>query len=148
MSNIKPLTFIVNGKPYGQKRARAVRMGGFIRMYSPKGNIDYAKMVQEAFLEMARGKTLPFYEQVPIGVKITAFFATPKLTKKEQALNLPKHKYPCKKSDVDNIAKAILDALNNFAYEDDAYVIDLQVVKRYDNFEERVIVELWQIKQG
>jgi len=145
MSNIKPLTFIVNGKPYGQKRARAVRMGGFVRMYSPQGNVDYAKAVQEAFLEMIRGKTLPFYEQVPIGVKITAYFNPPKLTKKEQALDLPKHTRPLKKPDVDNIAKAILDALNNFAYEDDAYVIDLQVVKRYDNFAERVIVELWQI---
>ena len=40
---------------------------------------------------------------------------------------------PTKKPDADNIAKAILDALNGLAYYDDAQVVHLEVQKRYSN---------------
>ena len=38
---------------------------------------------------------------------------------------------PAKKPDTDNIAKAILDALNGLAYYDDAQIVELTVAKRY-----------------
>ena len=41
--------------------------------------------------------------------------------------------FPTKKPDTDNIAKAILDALNGLAYYDDAQVVNLEVQKRYSN---------------
>lgn len=40
------------------------------------------------------------------------------------------------KPDVDNIAKAVLDGLNGVAYDDDAQVIDLQVMKQNRGYEE------------
>ena len=40
---------------------------------------------------------------------------------------------PTKKPDTDNIAKAILDALNGVAYYDDAQVVELHVVKKYSD---------------
>ena len=46
---------------------------------------------------------------------------------------------PTKKPDADNIAKAILDALNGLAFYDDAQVVYLQVSKRYSN-EPRAVV--------
>jgi Holliday junction resolvase RusA-like endonuclease len=36
------------------------------------------------------------------------------------------------KPDADNIAKIILDALNEVAWDDDAQVVQLSVCKRYD----------------
>ena len=38
---------------------------------------------------------------------------------------------PCKKPDIDNIAKAVLDALNGVAYGDDNQVTALEVSKHY-----------------
>lgn len=38
---------------------------------------------------------------------------------------------PCKKPDIDNIAKVILDSLNDIAYHDDTQVVSLCVVKKY-----------------
>ena len=42
---------------------------------------------------------------------------------------------PAKKPDADNIAKIICDALNGIAYQDDAAVAELSVVKKWDDTE-------------
>ena len=63
---------------------------------------------------------------------ISAFFPVPKsysLKKCEMAEN--GLIYPTKKSDADNIAKIICDALNGIAYHDDKQVVELLVSKRY-----------------
>lgn len=38
---------------------------------------------------------------------------------------------PCKKPDIDNIAKVILDSLNDIAYHDDTQVVSLCMAKKY-----------------
>lgn len=146
--------FDVIGKPYGQKRPRAFRRGKFLGIYAPKENVEYATKVVNAFLEASGGLKLHKtkkevvkeykYNDVPMVIEIQAFFKKPKLTKKEQALNLPKHKFPTKKPDGDNIAKAILDSLNEVAYHDDAYVTELSVSKYYTEGEERVNVVIYE----
>jgi Holliday junction resolvase RusA-like endonuclease len=136
------ITFVVLGKPYGQKRPRARRIGKFISVYSPPENVEYKKKVIHAYNSV---KTPDTYSESPTKVKITAFFNKPKITKKQESLGLTKDKYPCKKPDSDNIAKSILDALNGVAFYDDSYVIDLQVIKMYDEAEERVMVEIWEL---
>ena len=52
---------------------------------------------------------------------------------------------PVKKPDCDNIAKAILDALNGLAYEDDSQIVSAVILKRY-GFPARVEVMLYEIK--
>jgi Holliday junction resolvase RusA-like endonuclease len=39
--------------------------------------------------------------------------------------------YPKVKPDLDNVAKAVLDAINGIVYVDDAQVINLVATKRY-----------------
>lgn len=59
---------------------------------------------------------------------ITCYFAMPKSwsDRKKKA----KSGQPCtKRPDADNIAKAILDALNGLAYDDDSQIVDLTVRK-------------------
>lgn len=56
--------------------------------------------------------------------------------------NLVKTMYlRCKKPDIDNIAKVILDALNGIAYRDDTQVVSLSCQKQYAE-EARVEVEI------
>ena len=38
---------------------------------------------------------------------------------------------PAKKPDIDNVVKAVLDALNGVAYRDDTQVVELHVRKSY-----------------
>lgn len=142
--------FDVVGKPFGQKRPRAFRRGKFLGIYAPKENVEYATKVVNAYLEaigglkIVKGETQYRFNEVPMVIEIQAFFNKPKLTKKEQALNLSKHKFPTKKPDGDNIAKAILDSLNAVAYHDDAYVTELCVSKYYTDGNERVNVVIYE----
>ena len=148
------IQFDVIGKPYGQKRPRAFRRGKFLGIYAPKENVEYAEKVVNAYLQACGGLKLSKkgkeviteyrYQDVPMVIEIQAFFKKPKLTKKEQALNLPKHLFPTKKPDGDNIAKAILDSLNAVAYHDDSYVTELSVSKYYTDGEERVNVVIYE----
>lgn len=46
---------------------------------------------------------------------------------------------PTKKPDADNIAKVVLDALNNICYKDDTQVVEL-IVNKYYSLEPRVEV--------
>jgi len=147
------ISFTVIGKPFGQKRPRAVRMGGFVRMYSPQENVTYKENVVKAYLQAIRETGIEnryehtTYGKTPLKIDILALFKKPKFTKKQEALNLVENRYPIKKPDADNIAKAILDGLNGVAYDDDASVVTLSVDKRYvsDNIEvERVEVVIWE----
>jgi Holliday junction resolvase RusA-like endonuclease len=133
------IQFDVIGKPYGQKRPRAFRRGKFLGIYAPKENVEYSVKVVNAFNKVGKK-----YDDVPLVIEIQAFFKKPKLTKKEQALNLPKHKFPTKKPDGDNIAKAILDSLNQVAYHDDSFVTELSVSKYYTDGDERVNVVIYE----
>jgi Holliday junction resolvase RusA-like endonuclease len=133
------IQFDVIGKPYGQKRPRAFRRGKFLGIYAPKENVEYSVKVVNAFNKVGKK-----YDDVPLVIEIQAFFKKPKLTKKEQALNLPKNKFPTKKPDGDNIAKAILDSLNAVAYHDDSYVTELSVSKYYTDGDERVNVVIYE----
>jgi Holliday junction resolvase RusA-like endonuclease len=133
------IQFDVIGKPYGQKRPRAFRRGKFLGIYAPKENVEYSVKVVNAFNKVGKK-----YDDVPLVIEIQAFFKKPKLTKKEQALNLPKNKFPTKKPDGDNIAKAILDSLNAVAYHDDSYVTELSVSKYYTDGEERVNIVIYE----
>lgn len=74
---------------------------------------------------------------------ITACFGIPKSTsKKARTAMLSGQTYPTKKPDVDNVVKIVLDALNGFAWHDDAQVIDLHISKTYTEREPFVWVGL------
>ena len=65
-----------------------------------------------------------------VQVNIKANFEPPKSTSKKKREELLGTGY-AKKSDVDNIAKIVLDSLNNIAYKDDKQVTKLKVTKSY-----------------
>ena len=74
---------------------------------------------------------------------ITACFGIPKsASKKARAAMIEGLISPTKKPDMDNVVKIVLDALNGFAWHDDAQVVDLSVSKIYTDQEPFVRVEL------
>ena len=127
------IIFTVPGVPQGKGRPRVTRNGTF----TPKKTRDYEKKVRDCYI--AQGGQM-FPDDTPLFASITAIFPIPSsLSKKRRALfNGKKH---CKKPDADNVAKAILDALNGVAYRDDSAVSSLLVYKSYGD-DARVTVSI------
>ena len=127
------IIFTVPGVPQGKGRPRVTRNGTF----TPKKTRDYEKKVRDCYI--AQGGQM-FPDDTPLFASITAIFPIPSsLSKKRRALFNGKR--DCKKPDADNVAKAILDALNGVAYRDDSAVSSLLVYKSYGD-DARVTVSI------
>ena len=136
---MKALTFTVYGKPVAKGRPRMTKSG---HVYTPQTTREYEERIRNAAMsEMGRSKILPWTDKQPLKVVIECFFALPKSATKKQRIDVLEHrKFPTIKSDIDNIAKSILDGMNGHVYGDDSQIVDLVVTKRYDCEDAFVIV--------
>lgn len=124
------ITFFVPGQPQGKARARTVNYGGRVHSYTPKNTRIYESSIRQSYV-LAGGKKAD--REVPVAVSITAVFRVPQsYTKKAKAECYSGKRKPMVKPDADNICKAVLDALNGVAYEDDTQVTWLDIIKKYE----------------
>jgi len=121
----EPVTFVVPGKPYAQKRPRAYARGGKAGTYNPAENRSFAETIgviaRVHFPEPRTG---------PVRVEIEAVFEPARSWSKrrrESAMGT----YHTQKPDRDNVEKAVLDGLSRIAWADDAQVADGRCVKRW-----------------
>jgi Holliday junction resolvase RusA-like endonuclease len=119
------VTFTVPGDPVPQPRPRVSTVGGFARAYVPKSHAIHAYRQAVAFGARAAG-----LGQVasPIGVIVDAVFARPKTHLNKSGVKATAPALP--RPDVDNIAKAVLDALQD-VMGDDTHVARLTVEKSW-----------------
>lgn len=135
------IRFTVPGKPQGKARVRIVYNPQLKRSlsYTPENTILYENLIKTRYLEVTDKK---YDNKEPLHISITAFYEPPKsVSKKRREAMLAGYEKPCKKPDIDNIAKVILDALNDIAYHDDTQVISLSMQKKYSE-EAKVEVEI------
>lgn len=142
------LLFRVNGIPQGKARPRFTKGG---RAYTPAKTRRYEEAVREAALLAAQVQGFVKYDEgTPLEACITAWFPVPaSWPKKKRAAALSGALYPTGKPDADNIAKAVLDAVNGIAFHDDRQIVSLTVRKRYtfrDDDTPRVVVHIAPMK--
>ncbi|XZI40749.1 RusA family crossover junction endodeoxyribonuclease [Clostridium perfringens] len=125
---------VVTGKIRGKARPRICRGHAF----TPKDTVQYEKLVRNCYKQQD-GR----YLEGPIKALIIAYYKIPKSYSKKrvQAIRDGLEK-PTKKPDADNIGKIILDSLNGVAYKDDSQIIELMIIKRYTEDNERVEFKL------
>lgn len=136
------MEFIIESTPQGKARARTFydQRARKMRSITPEKTKDYESLVRWSYTA-AGGK---YYGDSLISVEIRAYYPIPKsYSKKKKELCLKSR--PTTKPDLDNCAKAILDALNGVAWHDDSQVVSLTVDKFYGEFG-RVIVAINEIK--
>ena len=121
---MKQIIFTVKGEPRGKGRPRFTKNG---RVYTPAETARYETLVGLSYRNSARG----YKFTSPVRVTIKAFQKPPKKSKKVVEDMLNGRILPTKKPDADNVAKIILDGLNNVAWEDDTQVVEMMVIKRY-----------------
>lgn len=127
-------TFIVYGDPVSQPRPRVSTQGGFARAYVPATHPVHAYRQAVAAAALAAGLTAT---DKPLQVCIVAVFKRPKSHFTSSGL-LRATVRALPRPDVDNIAKAVLDALCGFF--DDTLVESLQVSKSYGEVAETKVV--------
>jgi len=113
-------TFVIPGKPFAKQRPRATRLG---RVYTPKETVSFERTVGQIAAQH-------FPEPIDGAVKVTvwATFEPPQSwsgKKRREHLHRPHTQRP----DLDNCAKAVLDALNRIAWADDGQVAEIHVRK-------------------
>lgn len=118
---------MIDGEPKPQPRPRAYRRGQFVGVYNPS-NADAWKVRCAVVAHDAIGK--PFEG----AVRVALWFMMPRpashLTKQgKPRTTAPTHH--AQRPDVDNLAKAVMDALSGIAFRDDAQVAELIVGKQW-----------------
>lgn len=128
------ICFTIPGKPRGKARARTFynpKTKGMSSM-TPEKTVLYENLIATCYLQEAGDER--FSDDAYLKVRIQAFYEIPKSsTKTKKAAMAAGEILPDKKPDIDNIAKAVLDALNEVAYRDDTQVVELQMRKKYSD---------------
>ena len=119
------VSFTVAGQPVPQPRPRVSTAGGFARAYVPGTHPVHA--YREAIAAAARGAGLTQTGEV-LNVVIDAVFERPKSHLSKAGVKATAPRLP--RPDVDNVAKAVLDALQD-VMGDDSLVGRLVVEKSY-----------------
>lgn len=135
------IAFTIPGTPVAKGRPRFARRGKKIVTYTPAKTENYEDAVKLYAIQAMRGR--PVITR-PVAVSIGLFFEPPiswPKGKREGALNGVW--YPTS-SDLDNSAKALLDACNAVVWIDDKQVVELNVRKRYSTVA-RAMVEVTEL---
>jgi Holliday junction resolvase RusA-like endonuclease len=119
------VTFTIDGDPVPQPRPRVSTVGGFARAYVPKTHGIHA--YRQAVAISAKVAGLANTGQ-PVSVVIDAVFARPKSHLNKSGVKATAPQLP--RPDVDNIGKAVLDALQD-VMGDDTMVSRLVVEKSW-----------------
>ncbi len=119
-----PITPVPKGRP----RFRAFR--GRVHTFTPAKTAKYEKEIADYYKHISCN--FKFDRDQPICISIAFGMPIPKSAPKSrrQAMTegILRH---IKKPDVDNLAKAVLDALNGIAWEDDSQIVRLTAWKEY-----------------
>ncbi|SHL12880.1 Holliday junction resolvase RusA (prophage-encoded endonuclease) [Alkalithermobacter thermoalcaliphilus JW-YL-7 = DSM 7308] len=133
--SFKRVELVIPGEPVAKGRPRVGK--GFT--YTPKKTVIYENFVKECYIITNTNKKLTG----AIFCEIKAYFQIPKSkSKKIKEKMKAGEERPTKKPDLDNLAKSILDSLNQIAYDDDSQVVELKMSKFYsDNPRVEVILQ-------
>ena len=128
---MQKLMFEIPGSPIGQGRPKFSTINGHAKAYDPEKSRNYKAYVKLLATQAMKDNGFNMIEG-PCCLDIMAFFEVPKSkSKKFKERALLGLERPTKKPDIDNIVKALQDALNGLAYKDDSSIVFLSVAKCY-----------------
>ena len=114
--------------PVPKARPRVTKTG---HTYTPEKTKQYERIVQYIFNSKYGYMKQPLTEKA-VSATLLFYMPIPKSFSKKKIDELKENKMLCpKKPDIDNLAKAVLDALNGRAYKDDNQIVELFARKEY-----------------
>lgn len=126
---MQEVSLFMDIEPQAWQRPKTRVVGGFVKHYSPKKTKDYEQIIAQYYEST---KKVFFDKDVPLRVSIYFGMPVPKSTSQKKAREMcTGYISHTKRPDVDNLAKAVLDALNGAAWADDAQIVQLNIHKDY-----------------
>lgn len=125
--------FIAYGKPVPKGRPRVTRHG----TYTPKSTQAYESSVRQAWREAGAAR---FPDGAPLELSVIAAFPIPQHTAKSRRARMEGRPHTAARGDLDNIVKAVMDALNGCAYADDSAVWSIHAQKIYSETPRTVVL--------
>lgn len=124
MASYRTVKFTVESEPIPKARPRVTRYG----TYTPQNTKLFENLVRQAYT-FSRSHDTDDHSMLTgaLRVHITAIRST------------------FHAADWDNLGKAVTDALNKLAYEDDNQIVDGHVIKKVDKSSPRVIIEISEV---
>ena len=130
---MRKIEFFVPGAPIGKGRPRAARRGAGVVMFTPEKTAGYEALVAATASNAMRAKAGPLFTG-PLEAVLEMRIPIPvSLSKAHKAAALAGTELPTSKPDIDNVAKAILDACNGVVFRDDAQVVMLVATKAFSD---------------
>ncbi|WP_370782338.1 RusA family crossover junction endodeoxyribonuclease [Allisonella histaminiformans] len=124
--------FIIPGRPVGKGRPRFTRNG---HCWTPDKTVAYERDIKLSYWSTYGHRK--YEADKALAVEIILYYPRPKNMAKYKRLMAQKGVLrPTVKPDVDNVIKAILDALNGVAFDDDRQIVQIECEKWYDITEE------------
>ena len=127
------VTLRISGSPVSQPRQRHAMIAGHLRNYTP------AKHPVQVFKYAIQCEAIKFFTGTPttepVKLSLTFVFSRPKVHYRtgryadEMRKDAPE--WHTHKPDIENCAKACLDALTGIVYKDDSQVCSLHITKKY-----------------
>jgi len=119
------ISFTVPGNPVAQPRVKARKAGNFIQIYTPDKKVKPYKEAIKLVATQAMVGRKPM--EGPLSVAIFFYIDRPKSHTKKQR----EQDWHAQKPDLDNLAKAVLDALKEVTWSDDSQIAELQITKQW-----------------
>lgn len=122
------VSFVIPTAPLGKERPRLAGKGA---IYTPTKTKAYENFIKGCYIEQC-GDVSFGARSIKMDVKAYVPLIS-KLKKAEREAALRGELKPTAKPDADNILKAILDALNELAYDDDRAIYKISVERIYSD---------------
>ena len=136
------MKFIIHAVPYPKGRPKVARNG---HVYTPTATREYEELIVSEW-NIQHGKAAPI--ENPIAVRVMFYMPIPKATSKKARERMAAGlEVPAKKPDIDNLLKAVLDALNGKCYHDDNQLVEISAKKLYST-EPRTEVFISELVKG
>ena len=131
---IRDFEFEIPGKAVPQARPRFTSRGGYVRAYEPKHCSEYKQLVRRCAYEQCAVTAENAAYKGPAAITVIEFRAIPKSWSKNKRETAREGVIlPVSKPDIDNLLKAIQDALTGVLWADDAQVVTGIAMKYYDD---------------
>lgn len=125
------ISFTIPGQPVPKGRPKFARRGSFVQAYTPEKTASYENLVKLHAAQAMQGAA-PMVG--PLALDLMLFVAIPKATTKRDRARISVGAFhPTKKPDLDNVLKAITDAMSGIVYEDDAQIVRITTAKVYSD---------------